>query len=385
MGGTRPKALRSFNYERVGTIGANTAKIILFDPEWDKIEGLLQNGGWRNIELQYGYTTGLRSPKYKLVLMGYLPTFSVDGCTLDLTCISAGFHLSPKVPRLKSKTWGDKRISEIVEDICGENGWAAEVDRTQEVYDNHDLEESGLVRAHFTQNKLSDLQFIAEVLQPRAIREKDKAGDYRLFFDDATNKLHFHPPTYDKGPEKIYTYRMERTSEVISWQPRVDGFARILRGAGVSALPYVDTQTGDYGNSEFNDADTPEKTLLGGQFTITSQKEEEFYHAVEGRPVRDKDQADAIARSRYYTELNDVYGGVLEIVGDPSRLPGTNIKILVLKPNGALHYTTGLYHIMKITDSMSSGVFKSTLELQRNAFSAQSGVTGDPGTGKVNN
>lgn len=382
----RPKSLVSFSHQKSLDNQANSLKIVLFDPKWTEIEEILvNNGNVTPVEVEYGYTEGLRSPTYSFRIMGYTPTFKIDGVELSLELLSSGIKAQPDATdRQRSEYWTGKLISEIVEEICTRNGWTPEVDKTKQVLDNHDLQTSGIVDAHWTQTKLTDLQFIKQVLRPRAIRASDGVGGYLVWIDDATNTLHFHPPRLEASVKKVYTFRQDRMSEVIRFSPEVNASLRLTQGAGVTASPYIDVQNGTYDNAESHDKTTPNKVLLGGNQTVTAAPNRELYHVSDPRPVRDKEQALDISTNRFMDGFNKVYGGQLVVQGDPSIETGSNIRVIVFLPDGKTHYTSGPYQVMGVQDDVSGGSYTTTMKLQRTGHSLGHGITSMTGTGVVN-
>ena len=378
----RPRFLTGFQYRRVGDRGGNRTTISLFDHTWDFIESLIASSDDQLIQFRYGYTTGKQSPTYTGYVINYKPNFGIDGAKLTVEAVSLG--VIDDQDRVKSRVFKDKDIHEVVDQIAEEHGWGTDIDPTLSLYDNCDLEQSGLVKLHFYQNKMRDLQFIADILAPRAVRKSDKVADYKIFFDDESNIFHFHPPRFEKSPTRTFIFMRDKMSEVISFTPDMNGQLNLRLGAGVSGAPYIDTQTGEYNEVYHNNQTTPEKSLLGGVFTEEALLQDENYSVVENRPLRDGDQADIAARDRYFQMFNSVHGGELVILGDPDVKVHQIIRILVTKRNGAIHYSSGLYLVKEINDAIGGGDFASTLSLIRNAFPATGEVTGALGIGKVN-
>lgn len=384
----RPQRLQGFQYHMIGGTGGNRVTVNIFDKDETKVESLITSSQDRIMSIRFGYTTGIKSKVLTFTIVNYKPEFAIGGTQITIEGISTPY--GPE-DRQKSRSFpGDAgkeemKIHEIVEYIAGENNWSVEFDKTKSVKDNHDLEKSGLMEAHFSQNKMRDAQFIQEVLAPRAIRESDKTADYRVFFEDTSPpKLHFHPPRLDQGPFKTYIYRKNKMSEVISFSPDFNGQVNLKLGAGIAACPYIDTQTGKFEEKYIWNGNTTEKTVLGGPLSVETKPDEEDYSIVESRPVRDEDHAEIAARSRWFTAYHSVFGAQLSVVGDPTLVPHKVIQINVALKDGSFHYSSGLYFIQDLTHEINGGTYTTNMTLIRQGYKSYGGVSGDKAMGKIN-
>jgi hypothetical protein len=373
----RPQHLVSFQHQMSSNV-AGHAIVELFDASWTVIEDLVIANA-QEMTARYGYFGGRQSPTYKLVLQSYTPKFQPPGVKITFEAVSS--VVLGVDDRLVSKTHAGKDIHEIVQGIASARGWKCDFDEALPVLDNAGLETANLGKATFVQSKMKDLQFIREVLAPRALRKKDKVGNYRTWFDDSSNTLHFHPPR--AGTEDVvrkYIFMRDRMGEMISFAPEIKG-AALAYGGGVSAAPYMDAQTGEVGHVEASDSSTPDKTLLGGPSTQTAAPKAEQAMVVENRPLRDADQADAAARNRYHQASDYLYGATAVVVGDPELPVQKIVDVTVLSPAGKQHYTSGPYLILELLHVITDGSYQTTLTLHRNAQQTADGA--DKGTGVV--
>lgn len=386
----RPHRQIGFSYVRnASNAGGNRLSLTVFDKDWDVVESMITKSSKSELTFSYGYTNGIQSPTYKTVIIGYKPSFGIDGTKIVIDCVSQPFNDQEDMQR--SRTFPgvtgrkEMEIHEIVQYIANERGWSVDFDETDTKLDNHHLEEAGLLKQHFAQNKMRDVQFIKEILAPRAMRKKDKSGDYRAFFEDTEQpKLHFHPPRNDQGPSGTYTFMRQKMSEVISFSPDINGEMKLKMGAGVSVCPYLDIQTGEYNYAKANNATTPEKQILGGELTVASDEDDEHASQSHSTPIRSHDHAEVACRDRYQKAFNSILGGELLIQGDPRLQLFKVIRVNVIKSDGGLHYSSGLYMISAIVDDISGGQFTSNMTLIRQGYTkASSGVSGDPSIGQV--
>lgn len=386
----RPAALLGFDYTRSVDNTGNIATINLIDKDKDHIEPMLIGLGTTPVFFKYGYTDGNQSPWYSAIVQTYTTDYVVEGTLINVTLMTSGLAGTLKDERKKSRPWTGKLVSEIVLEIANQRGWVVEdgaIEKTKKLDENSDLISCKLDHKVFTQQNMTDEQFITEVLVPRAVRDKDLVSGYKFWFDDSdvsTAKVNFRPPAKDGEAVREFHFMSDKMSEVLSYKPRSNAMNLLPQGAGIVGLPYMDQMTGEYGVEEVYDANTPEKTLLGGNLTSIASPNEEKQHSVPLRVVRDKEQANYLARETFYKMSDLMYDATLQVMGDPLLKPFTVIKVIFTHIPGKIHYTSGKWFILQIKDSIKGGKFTSTLTLQRNAMREDLGASGDVGTGKVN-
>lgn len=83
-----------------------------------------------------------------------------------------------------------------------------------------------------------------------------------------------------------------------------------------------------------------------------------------GSSFKNLESSAASMWSRYFSS---VYGASLEILGDTRVKFQGHIKIAVYTKYGFLHHTSGIYNIQGITDTISGGMFTTSLDLQKNS------------------
>lgn len=379
----RPNYLVELDYSRIADRGGNRLTVCFFDIDYDYIEGLITKSPEHQIDFQYGYTEGLRSPKYCCKIINYKPIFTIDGVKIIIEALSHGYSINEDPTQTKDE-WEGKRIDEIVNEICDKRGWDKDVDICKEILENDSLLSTELVQKRFKQGRMRDIQFILEVLAPHAVREEDKSGDYRVYFDDAELKLHFHPPRLEDPPVRTFIYMRDKMSEVISFSPDISGAVIMGAGGGTAGMSFIHRQDGAVEEVLHNNQTTPEKTVIGGSLTEEKIWENERYSATVIGNCRDKEQADILVRDRWFRMFNLGFGGELQIHGDPRLNPFDVIKVMVITRDGGIHYSSGLYQVINIQDNISGGTFTSNLKLIRNGYPATEAATGDPAIGNIN-
>lgn len=363
----RPRHLESFSCSfQIESIG--TFEFVLFDPKYDFIEELLSKSHGE-CTFKFGYTTGLQSPWYKGIIFEYVPEFLYDGIRLHIRGLLTYINTARQI---RTRVWKDKKVGDIVKEIAKDNGYKADVDDTIKVEYREDLEETDLQHKTWQQHS-SDFSFIMSRLRQQAVREKDQAGGYVLYFDPDKDTLHFHPPRYEEGPVKTFVWRNKLT-EVIRFSPEYNGnllatmltrgaaFAPALDATTVETSEYVksDTKGGGKGNTTDPNASKTENTVSDEPWKTTSRVTKDFH---------DKYFAENEAKFWWYrTAWMAAFTGELVIVGDPTVKPFKKYEIQVHKATGGLHWTSGLYWASGIQHSVVNGTYQSTLNVWRSGM-----------------
>lgn len=366
----RPKHLESFQCDfTVETIG--TFEFTLFDPTYDTIETLVAKSKGE-CQFQFGYTTGGRSPMYQGYILEYIPQFLVDGIRIRLKGMSLALNLHRQ---MKTRCWENKKVHEIVTQIAKDNGFKAVVDDTSDVEYREDEDDTKLIDKRWQQTS-TDLAFIMNKLLRQAERKKDKASGYVLYFDAEKNELHFHPPKTEEAPVKTFIWR-HRQTEVIEFCPHFQGnlLAALLFG-GSSTNPTMNlTDTALKANLKSDTKGTGKGNVTdpAKKQTEKAQSEIEFQEGGRTYSVQpDEYFGEREAKHWWYRYAwMAAFTGSLKVVGDPTLKPFKKYEIIVAKPDGGLHWTSGLYWSCGITHDINDGAYETTLKLWRT--SAKSG------------
>jgi hypothetical protein len=362
----RPRHLESFSFDlAIETLG--TFEFTLFDPDYDAIEKVLMESGGK-CKFKFGYTTGAQSPTYEGLIIEYVPKFLFDGIRVHIK----GFTLAINGHKsAETHVWKDKKIHEIVGQIATDHGWKSDIDECIPVEQREDGETSDLKDKTWQQSQ-SDLAFITEKLQKQAVRKKDKAGGYVLYFDPEKTTLHFHPPRYEKPPVKTFVWR-SKYSEIITFTPQYSGlFLAALALGGSARLNTLDMTTTEMKPTVKSDKTRPDGDKASPADPAQTQGE---------KPDNDDPQRSTGVIYKAYPDeyfgLNEAkfwwyraawlaaFRATLEVVGDPDLKPWEKYEIQVGKKYGGLHWTSGKYWANGITHTIESGEYHTTLKLWR--------------------
>ena len=366
----RPQRLQDFSYVRKAMNCSNMFMIKVIDTEWIVVENLLVQG---RTEVKFKYYVngpggGLQSPMYHGLISNFTTNFAVDHCEISIEGYSMGTEAN-EIKRCGS--YKNKKISEIVKEICDRNGWNCVIDETQSVKQYEGFTDTKIRNKVWTQNQVSDLQFIKETLLPYAVRDSDKVAGYKIFFDDKRDEngkitLHFHPPRIENKVFKSYKFmRNDPYTPVISFAPEIPGHLKFMYGAGsVSSLTF-DHITQDINKNTVNQQTTPEKTALSNKTIeqVVDQKcgvgKKSFTSASSASDGK------KLSKQMFYSNFNALYKAEMVIHLDTRLSVMDVINIQVILPSGLPHYSSGNYLIMEITDSIPA--LTSTLQLFRNS------------------
>lgn len=379
---SRPQRLVQFEFHR-NMPGGNQLSVTVLDTTWTLVESLVISAQQKRIRWRYGFANnGQVSPLFEGVIIDYRPDFRIDGVEIQITAISSGCLQPKQGDQQKARVFKDSKgnplsISDAVIQIAQENGWGAVVDSTAPYYGNDDTNQAMKTPITLRQTTERDLDFIGGYLCRIATREWDNAGNYMFFFEDTVAAdgsfapiLHFHPMHFNNPVTHIYTFMRDRASEILSFKPEIAGAAMLGQGAGSVTSFWFDHQTGEIGSVKVDNSNTPDKQILGGiivdgvphDSTTENANLQSNLH-----PAIDEIQARALARINYQRFFEGIQGAILVILGNPYVQPDTIIRVYVLLPNGSVHYTSGDYFVLNITDAVAGGTFTTSMDLRRNA------------------
>ena len=236
----------------------------------------------------------------------------------------------------------------------------------------------------FYRINMTGAQFIKQVLAPYCKSKKTGQGAYRLWFEDETSpdgaagvKLYFKPDQYnqieDKMSENIlpdidrtyqFTYGSGPQSSVIDFSPNYAGIVTSVTGGYEVEATTTDAITNDLMSLKYNrftDANRPstgDSTFddLQGTFRV-------------GDSSYSYDEIATRAANLWYNMAPYGYTADMTVLGDPLIENQKLCSVAVYTPQGLPHYSSGVYLIYHVSDSISGGTFTTTMNLVRNAIS----------------
>lgn len=260
-----------------------------------------------------------------------------SGATLRLTTSDALYAMS----RTSRVTARKGKISAIVQQIATENGLEAVIEPTS----------TGGV---YTQNFLSDADFILDRMLPRAVSVKG-AAQYVVYIRD--NVLHFHSPDYQARLWPV-DYHASSAYEVASAEHTQKLYTNGV--AGVRLLVH-DPYTGETREV----ASDPEKTLrlaetLHPAAMLPNGALNRPYHLSQNEPS----EVSAIAQNVYDTARSSAHRISISLTGFSTIAVGDFVDLVYNQKIQAAPLA-GLYLVEQATHALLDGALTSTFTLQR--------------------
>lgn len=361
------------DFEHTDTIAGDVERhrLVLWDEEWDTVENLILLGN-EEVEYEFGWVEGPQSNRFQAQVFRYDPEFLPTGARLTVEGTDWSMVSNQQV---KNRAFEDMLISEVIEQIAGENGWDAVVEPT-----------ATTTRQTWLQTNLSDPKFIESVLLREAINEKLQ-GDYRFFFRGG-RELHFHTGTYQSGGRiyRKYIFARERTGQMLAFKPHYNGELVTAMGGFSQRVVAVDPVERKVITHDSNDTTTPEKDLLGPKGIRAKGVTREFARLYP-LPFDTQAEIEEWSRHKYSMAQQMLWTATAEIVGDPEILAGDLIEVLMIISKGPSagkpHPASGVFLVnVAIHKIDARGTYTTTLELNRNGLvEGDMELTGQPVAG----
>lgn len=331
----------------------------------------------KHINYQYGYelSPGKISPIFTGMLYDYKPQISGNVSTLELIAVSME---SRTVLNNKPVNYGQSgepiAISDIIIRLAYENDWIlGEIEPTNTVTDS------------FTKSYESPMAFINTQLIPKAVSKTTGKGNYVCYFTTSvTGKTVVNFKSLNALPTAAETYTYMQTgsdyiynninSTVLSWSPMVTGSA-ILAGGDSVIGSSIDEDTGDqlYTNAK----SAANETAYAGAAALNANN-----YIVISPSSSTQSTLDAVARSAQSKAMNKQYTASARILGAPTRKVGEYLDFNIISMYNKIHYSSGRYQCIELTDSISSGGYFTEMSLLKNAnyMGTTSSFTGTSGS-----
>lgn len=368
----KPSIIIDFEISRLEGAG-DRVSFTLFDDNWDDIEVYLAENQ-DNIVIQYGYSGGILSPKYKMILQDYSLDFKNTGVILHINAISDGIYVNLKPITLDT---GTKNPGIAIQHILHSIGFQIDYSdfvKTEDV----DREET------YKLVNVNPITYIYNTIVPEARSQSPIVGDvegnikdssvsgtrYRnteniVFFLDQDNRAHLRAKTYGKeGSDALptYVYMKGYDSVVEDLSFNMKGiFGGTTQFHTVTSLRSGIFSKDKSEKSIVTDIDSS-LTTSPGRFSSTPPD-----HTGSYVPAGEtEDQIDAILNYHVKNGANQAYEANMTILGDPNIQIMDEIRIINITDSGHLHHTSGRYLVKGISDSISNGNFRTSLVLIRN-------------------
>ena len=249
------------------------------------------------------------------------------------------------------------------EDIKG-NGWN---------YYDENIAPTKLVSVSLSQDSMSDIKYIYEVLSKNSVKEtKNNTIEYNYKFSIDENKnVHFKPIEISatQEPKKTYTYYGSfNTDDGQSIMTSFSADTNILTAYLTGDMSSLE----DMSNLNLVTNSEMESDILSRQEDQIYSKESKYKFEFKSHAFAPKvmtngaENAESSWESYWSSAMSQVYKAKATILGNSGLAPGDYVEILVIPRPGLYHHSSGLYYIIKQTDKIDNGKMTSELELIKN-------------------
>lgn len=377
--------LESIDVELISE-GGWKGSIVLFDADGDFLENLiLASGGSRNFLFRWGWDDGRGIEQWPLFEGGvvtYTPEFTHQGTRLTIEMVNKEIIEAVLFKKTRSFAEGVlisdtqqnddlKRptkksiIRRIAEDQRPKWKTVDENGRATIEASNGPLEKS------LAQKDESDIKFIRTKLLQEAVNVNNK---HMRFFFDRRGVMHFHSDTFLPKADRSralaaeYVFARDAMGEVIRFSPKDFSFFTVVAGGGFANFTAVDSINGN--RTQINS--TREGGLPGQRIEVLPDAT--FLTPLAGNPqakvnliARDPKELERIAGVQHDRLRAFQYQAELEVRGTHAVNVFESVKVDYIKRNGRSHYLSGVYHVHKISHSVSTGGWTTSMELFRSA------------------
>ena len=380
-------SLQSFEYNRGDSQhGGNSVQFTLIDQEWTTLELLLLKAKGA-IEFEYGWIDDVGpsqswstqiGPRYKMSCTKYQIKITNEHIELIVEGKSQADVKNPVnniTPGQTNKVY-PSRISELAIKVYDDLGMDTGGVEIFDKYERRHNQPNSTI-PNYQENLIpstNPTQYINQELVFRATGEGLAEGGAYLYFEDFPKPKVFLTRSWKPPKKMVKTFYIPEglEYEVITFEPDIN-LPSTLAGEGTAqkALRGISQQRGRTTINTFRHRvvntgiGNPEhvldyKNVDGANNSPQNQIFEESFST----PGESKQ---AIT-SFYSDRANRINIATLSIVGDPTYSLMNGITIIVRKSGaggGGLHYTTGVYLIVGIKDSISPGTYQTTFSLKK--------------------
>lgn len=235
----------------------------------------------------------------------------------------------------------------------------------------------------FYRINMTAAQFIRQVLAPYCKSKSSGQGGYRLWFDDEASpdgtprvRLNFKPDQYNNIEDKMseallpnidktyqFSFGSGPNSSVIDFNPNYAGIVTSVTGGYEVEGTTTDAITNDLISMKYNRFSDANRPSTGDSVFDDLQG----IFRIGGSSYTYEDLATKAA-NLWYNMAPYGYTADMTVLGDPTIDVQKLCSVAAYTPQGLPHYSSGVYLIYHVSDSISGGTFTSTLNLVRNAI-----------------
>ena len=305
----------------------NKCYIRFIDDKYEEIEKLLAES--ETMELTHNWQDGPEIEPKKFYIRKFQVTYLERGCRVEIWGAEKpyAFEMDDKF-----RTFIDKTVSEIFEEITSEYGWDPIVEDTK---GTHTL----------IQRNISDDRFIHEVLLPLAISSAGADKREYWFYGVNGKEVHFHTPDSDLKAYKTYSAHHDAEHPIKSFHT-VQNDVDHCKGSAKLTVTGYDPMRKIRIKHEISKDDPGEQLKFAEKASDFKDEHGRYYRT----PYHLERQIEGIAKNLWNSMSYSDNKAVLTLRADPRIEPGRIIEVdLVNHENGELLEKSGIYFIDKCT------------------------------------
>jgi hypothetical protein len=364
--------LKEFSEKRIQNQNG-IIKISLFDPSFTDLESLLLVNR-NNLRFKFGWTYGGQEGESTLVetqLIDYQTKFTWQGIEINLKLMETSvpddsvftrrwpqFTENPQAANEFSLTSPEAKangvkISTIVRRIAEEMGYTGTLEE--------DIEETeGFINTW--QNGVANLPFVSEYLTTLAKSQKRGTFDYEFYIQN--RRLLFRTPDYNKSVSRRYIYARDQQSELIEFAPKFKGYVGTQGAVNSPIAVSWDPLSKKEIRVEASYRDNlKERVGLARTRPPVGGKRQGSGGVVYNFPFDDFKMTEAQLKGHFDSGAKSVVEAEATVLGDPLIEPLDIIEVVVLLPNGDLHYFSGNYLVLDVENVITAGSYITKLRL----------------------
>ncbi len=389
-----PQNLISFSISRY-LMGVGTFNISLYDSNYTELESkILKNKGIVAFKYGYAFNKENASPWHIAIITAYSINFALEGTYITFTGVSTGWAMNTVKKPVSlsyfkennldpSKGTSITLISDYIEKIAKDYGFEKEqciIEPTLPVYENGvNLKDNK--KGHIPLNAITTdttFEHIASRLIEYSVNDK-KQGGY-VFYIEPTRKgsiLHYHTLEFLKhNPRKLFTQFKNPNTVVRSFTPDWSMSLVQMRKAGKTAAIGYDVSNKKILKTVISNREAKSEVTGGTKITASPviPDETEAQTKVIYTNVSSIKTQENIVAGDMSAQLAGAIQGTLVIQGTAEIKMLETIAIHVYIPKGPhsisnktgnrlIHWISGDFKVIKITDKIEKGDFSTTLDL----------------------
>lgn len=366
-----PEYVVSFTHVRTMMDSVGTFELTLFYEGNSELENLIAEQGFGahtkrgNVFFRYGVANQSSTDVYESIMAHYELTFDGGGTQLILGGTTLAIVNNS---RAYVKTYRNSRIDEIVKQIAHDQGWRiGTIEPCVPLMTSVDDITGEVSHKTFHQMNIQPLQFIKEELIPYAVSSLTGLGGYTVSISNQSGSaptLSFCPPQITKPTIAQFMYYAGQSSDMITWNPQIPDAVNISQGGGQLGVASMNSLTNGLSSFFQTDASSPSMPIMGSRVFADRNVAVTYMNT---SSMMEKEM-EARAKSLWMKNANLSYTATMEIPLSMLVNPNDTVDILIMDSGGRAHYTSGVYLVRQITDTMDASGGISSVSLIKNAL-----------------